>query len=462
MVKERTADASLYTAYKRQTVNTNLAADDGNNGVPTASRLSVVSQRPAGLTMSNSFRFRFAFLDNNNIPIITMLNDWNLNYNLLTALWSQSKEGSVELRIFTNTTNSIVGATPVLSAIIVNGTENTNTYVTNYTSVFRNFYFFTIRPINYNVSPNQSTIYQLNWYVNGWVPTSLNMVFPLSVAIDDAGNTYTSDNNGQRIIKTTSSGVSTVLLTFAYGQTGVYVKSNILYIVRGDSNILANNIVTRYNLSTGAYIEPPFTAEVFNARGLVMDSQNNMYIQAGSGSIRKRTPGGTNTGILSNTGTPCGASMGYYRDSLNDEYIYYAESTNHVINRTLVLRNGVVPATFVKELVAGTLNVSSYSGDGGPALQAKLQAPRGVNVDTLGNVIIADTESNAIRYIPMSTGIIHTIVGGIGYGPATNGGVGTASQAKKPWGVLFKDPSTVYFTDNENNVTRVLNLTGHY
>ena len=151
MVKERTADASLYTKYKRQSVNTNLAADDGNKNVPTASRLSVVSQRPGGLTMPNSFRFRFAFLDNNNIPIITMLNDWNLNYNLLTALWSQSKEGSVELRIFTNTTNSIVGATPVLSAIIVNGTENTNTYVTNYTSVFRNFYFFTIKPIKYNV-----------------------------------------------------------------------------------------------------------------------------------------------------------------------------------------------------------------------------------------------------------------------------------------------------------------------
>jgi hypothetical protein len=397
-----------------------------------------------------------------NAPIITMLNEWNLNYNIFTALWSQSKGSSVELQIFTNSTNSIEGATPVLSAVFLAGTENTNTYVTNYTSVFRNFYFFTIRPINCIVSPTRSPVYQLNWYVNGWVPTSLNMVFPLSVAIDDVGNTYTSDNNGKRIIKTTSSGVSTLLLTLAYSQTGVYVKSNILYIVRGDSEVLGNNIVTRYNLSTGAYIEPPFTVETFGARGLIMDSQNNMYIHVGSGSIRKRTPDGTNTGILSNTGSPCGASMGYYRDSLNDEYIYYAESTNHVINRTLVLRNGVVPATFVKELVAGTLNVSSYSGDGGPALQAKLQAPRGVNVDTLGNVIIADTESNAIRYIPVSTGIIHTICGGIGYGPATNGVVGTSSQVKKPWGVLFKDPSTVYFTDNENNVTRVLNLTGHY
>jgi hypothetical protein len=389
-----------------------------------------------------------------------MLNDWNLNYNLLTALWSQSKEGSVELRIFTNTTNSIVGATPVLSAIIVNGTENTNTYVTNYTSVFRNFYFFTIKPINYNVSPNQSAIYQLNWYVNGWVPTSLNMVFPLSIAIDDAGNTYTSDNNGRRIIKTTPSGTSDVLLTLVNSPTGIYIKSNILYIMRTDGSVLANNTLTRYSLSTGQYIEPPFTAEAVNARVLVIDSQNNMYIQAAS-VIRKRTPDGTNTQIVSSTGAPTGMSMGYYRDSLNDEYIYYAETTNHVVNRTCVLRNGSVPA-FTKERVAGTLDMATYSGDGELAVNAKLNAPRGVNVDTLGNVIIADTENNAIRYIPVSTGIIHTICGGIGYGPATDGVVGTSSQVKKPWGVLFKDPSTVYFTDNENNVTRVLNLTGHY
>ena len=300
----------------------------------------------------------------------------------------------------------------------------------------------------------------MNWYVNGWVPTSLNMIFPVSIAIDDAGNTYTSDNNGRRIIKTTPSGTSGILLSLANSPLGIYIKSNILYITRADSSVLANNTITRYSLSTGAYIEPPFTAGVFNTRALVIDSQNNMYIQGG-GFIRKRTPDGTNTEILSDTGSPPGASMGYYRDSLNDEYIYYAETTNHVVNRTLVLRNGIVPA-FIKEPVAGTLNSGGYSGDGELAVNARLNGPRGVNVDTLGNVIIADADNNAIRYIPVSTGIIHTICGGIGYGPATNGVVGTASQAKKPWGVLFKDPSTVYFTDNENNVTRVLNLTGHY
>jgi hypothetical protein len=390
-----------------------------------------------------------------NPPIIAMLNEWNLNYNLLTALWSQSKGSSVELQIFTNSTNSIEGATPVLSAVFLAGTENTNTYVTNYTSVFRNFYFFTIRPINCIVSPTRSPLYQLNWYVNGWVPVSVGGVSSIlvrGIAIDDAGNTYSSDVGADRIINTTSSGVSTVLLNIT-DPNGLAVYSNILYITNSSGTL------QRYNLTTGE-----FMANItINApiRALVIDSQNNIYAQAANAVIRKRTPGGTDTAILNNTGNPCGTSMGYYRDSLNNEYIYYAESTNHFVNKTLVLQNGVVPATFVKERVAGT-GSSSYSGDGELAVNAGVAAPRGVRVDTLGNVIIMDTENQRIRYVPASTGIIHTICGTGAIGPGTNGVVGTSSNVQYPWAVEFKDPGTAYFTDSDNKVTRVLNLTGHY
>jgi hypothetical protein len=153
--------------------------------------------------------------------------------------------------------------------------------------------------------------------------------------------------------------------------------------------------------------------------------------------------------------------MGYYRDAANNEYIYYTETTNFVVNRTLVLQNGVAPAAFVKERVAGT-GVNGYSGDGGPALQAKLQAPRGVAVDALQNVIVMDNENHRIRYIPASTGIIHTICGTGEFGSGTNGVVGTFSLVGTPWAVVFKDPGTAYFTDTANNTSRVLNLTGHY
>jgi hypothetical protein len=393
-----------------------------------------------------------------NGPIITMLNDWNLNYNVLSALWSQYKGLSVELQIFTNTTNSIEGATPVLSAIVLPGNQNINTYVTNYTSVFRNFYFFTIRPINYTVSPTRSAVYQLNWYVNGWVPESVGGVSSIlvrGIAIDDAGNTYSSDVGADRIIKTTSSGVSTVLLTVT-DPLGLAVNSNILYITN------SSDTIRQYNLTTSSLLSDITFPSGSQLRALTFDSQNNMYAQSVGSIIYKRAfQDGTITTILLDTSGLPGTSMGYYRDALNNEYIYYTNTSTFVVDRTLVLQNGVVPATFVTERVAGT-GVNGYSGDGRSALQATLKAARGVAVDTLGNVIVMDNENDAIRYIPASTGIIHTICGTGVQGTGTNGVVGTSSQVNKPWAVIFKDPSTAYFTDSENKVTRVLNLTGHY
>ena len=130
-----------------------------------------------------------------------------------------------------------------------------------------------------------------------------------------------------------------------------------------------------------------------------------------------------------------------------------------------MLQNGVAPAVFVKEPVAGTVTdppSNGYSGDGGPAQLAILKPPRGVAVDTLGNVIVMDNENQRIRYIPASTGIIDTICGTGVAGTGTNGVVGTASQIDSTWAAVFKDPSTAYFTDSANNTSRVLNLTGHY
>jgi len=389
-----------------------------------------------------------------NPPIITMLNNWNLNYNLLTALWSQSKEGSVELQVFTNTTNSIVGATPVLSAIIVNEFESTKTYVTNYTSVFRNFYFFTIRPTNYNISPNQSAIYQLNWYVNSWMPESVGGVSSTlvrGIAIDGSGNTYSSDTNGGRIIKTTSSGVSTVLLSIS-NPLGLAVNSNILYITN------SSDTLRRYNLTTGVFMADIIIDAAI--RALVIDSQNNIYVQGSNGVIRKRTPDGTITTILIKTGGPCGTSMSYYRDAVNNEYIYYTETTNYVVNRTLVLQNGVVPVpTGIINTIAGN-GTSGYNEDGATGTSAQLNAPRGVSVDSVGNIYIADTFNNRIRKVNTTTGIITTVAGNGTFGYSGDGATGTSAQLRFPAGVSVDSVGNMYIADTNSHRIRKVDTTG--
>ena len=62
--------------------------------------------------------------------------------------------------------------------------------------------------------------------------------------------------------------------------------------------------------------------------------------------------------------------------------------------------------------IAGTCGYrnSGFSGDGGPAIDARLNAPHGITVDAIGNILIADTNNRRIRRIA-SDGTIETIAG---------------------------------------------------
>ena len=66
-----------------------------------------------------------------------------------------------------------------------------------------------------------------------------------------------------------------------------------------------------------------------------------------------------------------------------------------------------VAATGTLTVVAGN-GSSGYSGDGGPAASAELNAPQGVAVDASGNVYIADTGNELIRVVDGKTGIIQS------------------------------------------------------
>ena len=53
---------------------------------------------------------------------------------------------------------------------------------------------------------------------------------------------------------------------------------------------------------------------------------------------------------------------------------------------------------------AGTFG---FSGDGGPATQARLSLPRGIALDPAGNLYISDSDNNAIRKVDAVLSLIH-------------------------------------------------------
>ena len=103
--------------------------------------------------------------------------------------------------------------------------------------------------------------------------------------------------------------------------------------------------------------------------------------------------------------------------------------------------------------LAGT-GVQGYSGDGGPASNARLNGPKGLAYAT-GALFLADTENHVVRRINLATGIIATVLGtGIrGDGPET---APLACKLSRPHGVFADASGTVYVADSEAHRIRQL------
>jgi sugar lactone lactonase YvrE len=103
--------------------------------------------------------------------------------------------------------------------------------------------------------------------------------------------------------------------------------------------------------------------------------------------------------------------------------------------------------------VAGT-GEQGHSGDGGPALNAKLAGPKGLSYGPGDILYIADTESHTIRRIDLKTGIISTILGtgARGDGPEPEP---LSCKLSRPHGVYFGN-GVLFVSDSEAHRIQML------
>jgi NHL repeat len=75
-----------------------------------------------------------------------------------------------------------------------------------------------------------------------------------------------------------------------------------------------------------------------------------------------------------------------------------------------------------------------FSGDGGPATAAQLSLPRGIASRSNGELLVADSSNSRIRRVSPG-GIITTVAGTGAFGFSGDGGSATAAELNRPFGV---------------------------
>ena len=172
------------------------------------------------------------------------------------------------------------------------------------------------------------------------------------------------------------------------------------------------------------------------------------------------------TGVGGNTGDEGPATLAtfsspqdYATDGNGNLYISDAGSQQSRVRR-VDLSTGIIHAFSLNN------GGSGFSGDGGHVSQAALAGPIGLWYDTGGNrLLIADFDNHRIRTVDLSTGIINTIAGsgptGSGNGSFSgDGGPATQARTNRPTHVMADVAGNVFFTGHNRVIRKVDAATG--
>lgn len=236
---------------------------------------------------------------------------------------------------------------------------------------------------------------------------------PNGCAVDPQGNVYISEEIPPRVRKITAGEVSTI----------------------------AGGMTTGYAEGTG-------TAATFKSpSGIAIDDQGTLYVaDQHNHAIRKITPAGVVTTLAGGTmGTSdgTGSLAQFFRPTgvVVDKQgnVFVADLFNHRIRK--------ITAAGVVTTIAG----SSYGFEDGSGTAAKFAYPAGLAFDKDGNLLVADSENHRIRKVTQA-GVVTTFAGNTTQGVAD--GLATAAQFYLPREIDIDSAGNVYVADAGNNRIR--------
>ena len=101
---------------------------------------------------------------------------------------------------------------------------------------------------------------------------------------------------------------------------------------------------------------------------------------------------------------------------------------------------------------------TGYTGDGGPALECTFNKPHELRFDRHGDLFITDMANHVIRKIDMKTGIVSTIAGTGKPGYSGDNKPATQARLKQPHSLQFSPAGDLYICDIGNHVIRRVDM----
>jgi uncharacterized protein (TIGR03437 family) len=296
---------------------------------------------------------------------------------------------------------------------------------------------------------------------------------PSGVAVDSAGNVYIADTANSLLKMVDLSGA---ISTFSHSITSLgdvaaspagwlaapdflqQVINRIVWTSTATTVTLAAGVVRTAalgdrGLATNAYFVDPWS--------LAADPTGNWYVaDEGDQRVRKigvdqsiTTAAGTGIFGWSDDSQPATAS------EIAQPRALAADSAGNIYFTSACQIREFLPNGTVKT-VADSNGNCGYSVDPSPALDAQLQFPWGLAIDSSGMLYISDTFNNRIRRLNLTTSIITTIAGNGQVGYAGNGTAALQAKMDTPLGLAADSKGNVYFADQNNHRVRKITAAG--